>query len=205
MYLLHLPEPSATLQVTYLKFTRPLNEESSTGIARYCEELEQRFREHGVLAVLALAPHYIFSLRQLELGALQALRARLESRCIARKFSLELALRIAARRQIRDLVNTFLPHPGLTSLLILILWRGRPSETVLEECYQVLLTLFRKLGEVHPAPLDEILTLTEERIEVIRKWYGITEVELRTTLGRDVGEKLEKCVLTKIALTAFAV
>ncbi len=136
-----------------------------------------RLNETGCTATFVDA-NYVVDKSHVEFAAEKALKAWKEGRRVAKTLSMEILLYCAGRRQISDAVEIGLKE-GLNEVVVVVLE---------DECVEKL----KELGFKE----KPVLKLDDEKIERIRRFFGIGKEELEI-----VGiEKLPMLVRERIAL-----
>ncbi|RLE57892.1 MAG: hypothetical protein DRJ40_01415 [Thermoprotei archaeon] len=186
------------LAIGGIVFGRELSDCDVDYVLNVLRECESKFKDAVPVLVDA---NYVVSVNQLVVATVQAVRAWLRGKARAKKFGIELLLWIGARKQIRDVVDVLGVHRGLLRAYLLCVSRS------LEICKLACEAVLRKLSAVVELNIVEPSRVLSEvlsnggSIELLRKWFNVGDRELAATLGSEI-EKLEKCILSRIALLA---
>jgi KEOPS complex subunit Cgi121 len=132
--------------------------------------------------------------QHLYFAVLNALTAFKNKENISKSLAMETILYASAQRQIRKATELLGIKPRSSNIAMLII--GDEPETV-----KSVLSIVSK--HLHAQPDDTVLELSEEKATIIRKTFGISDVELKTVVKKDDLEKaLTDLVLERMALLA---
>lgn len=132
--------------------------------------------------------------RHLYFAALNALNAFKNKDNISHSLAMESLLYASAQRQIRKSMKILGVKADLSEIAVLVIG-GDPSSLKLA----LSLVLKRVRGERD----DTVLQLSPEKINVIRKFFGISDVELETIMDHgDVEKALRRLIIERVALLA---
>ena len=145
----------------------------------YVESLKDFLKKLNSLdcTIVFIDANYVISKDQVEFAVKKAIKAWNEGRRVAKTLAMEILLYVAARRQISDAIEVGLKEG-----------KNEVVAVVLDDCVDKL----KELGfEEQP-----VLRLDKEKIERVKKFYEISDVELEI-----VGlEKLPLLIRERIAL-----
>jgi tRNA threonylcarbamoyladenosine modification (KEOPS) complex Cgi121 subunit len=123
-----------------------------------------------------------------------ALKAFRDKENISKNLAIETMLYASAQHQIRKATSMLGIHPGMSNMAVLV---------VGEEPKAIKSTLTMISEQVNAHPDDTILELSQEKIRLIKKTYGISDVELETVAKKDNSKKaLVNAVIEQMALLA---
>jgi len=127
-------------------------------------------------------------------AALNALVAFRSKRNISKSVAIETLLYASAQHQIQKATRLLGVKPGSSDIAVLIV--GVQSEPI----QSLLSTIFENLGGKRD---DRVLELSEEKSESIRRFFGISENQLRTAKhGGSLERALVDLVIERVALAA---
>ncbi len=130
----------------------------------------------------------VAGLRHVANAVKNALRAFKHGYNIAKKPSIEFLICLTAKRQIRDAIQAASFSPGDDVLLVVFGERK-------EDCMKTIQRLEEALGGV---PDDEIVKPDEERTRYLRKFFAISDEELKSVSGDS--RALESLIIERGAL-----
>jgi KEOPS complex subunit Cgi121 len=132
--------------------------------------------------------------QHLYFAALNALTAFKNKENISKSLAMETLLYASAQRQIRKAMEIMGIKPATPEIAVLII--GEKSD-VMESALQV---VSRHINAEHN---DAVLELSKRKNELIRKTFGISEVELKTVMKKNNLEKaITSLVIERMALLA---
>ncbi|MEM3622483.1 MAG: KEOPS complex subunit Cgi121 [Candidatus Bathyarchaeia archaeon] len=135
---------------------------------------------------------FIATWQHLYFAALNALTAFKNKENIAKSLAMETLLYASAQRQIRKAMETLGIKPSISEIAVLIIGE-KPA--MLESALQVV------LRHINAEQDDAVLDLSKRKNELIRKTFGISEVELKTVMKKDgLEDALTSLVIERMAL-----
>lgn len=130
--------------------------------------------------------------QHLYFAALNALKVFQNRENVSKSLAMETMLYASAQRQIRRATELLGIKPKSSEIALLVI--GDKPEAVNSAMSEI-------SSRIKARPIDSVLRLTEEKKGVIRKIFGISDVELNTLDGRAVSEEsLVNLVIERMAL-----
>jgi tRNA threonylcarbamoyladenosine modification (KEOPS) complex Cgi121 subunit len=137
---------------------------------------------------------YVVSWKHLYFAALNALTAFENRGNISKSLAVEMMLYASAQGQIRKAVGLIGISPKTPEIAVLIVGKN---------LHQVKSTLQVISEFTNMQPDDAILELSEEKMAIIRKTFGISDLELKTIMKKsDLEAALTDLVIERMALLA---
>jgi tRNA threonylcarbamoyladenosine modification (KEOPS) complex Cgi121 subunit len=137
---------------------------------------------------------YVASWKHLYFAALNALTALKNRRNISKSLAVEIMLYASAQGQIRKAVGLIGITPKTPEIAVVIV--GKNPQLVKS-------TLQTISAFTNTQPDDAILELSEEKTAIIRKTFGISDLELKTIMKKgDLEAALTDLVIERMALLA---
>jgi len=154
----------------------------------------ERVEKQLNVVVQAVNPNYIVSVRHVLSAALKALRAFHTGQNICNKIGIELLLYLSGKRQIRDAIKIVGVRGNLDRVLLISIGDSR------EHAENAIKSLVKLLGKYR---LDRlILELNDEKVNLIKMAYGISDIEISAVMRRDLSlrDAIERLVIERGAL-----
>lgn len=137
---------------------------------------------------------FVASWQHLYFATLNALTAFKNKREISKNIALETMLYASAQRQIRKAMSLLGITPKTSEIAVLII--GENPETVKSALQAI-------SANINAQRDDTVLELSEEKKKIIKKTFGISELELSTVMKKDnLGDALTNLVIERMALLA---
>ena len=130
--------------------------------------------------------------QHLYFAALNALLAFISERKVSKSLAMEVILHASAQRQIRKAIELMGVKCKSANVAVVII--GESAETV----RSALSVVSRRIGK---DPDDAVLEITEEKAQVIREAFGVTETELETVIvNGNSKQALVDLIIERVAL-----
>ncbi|MGQ9530821.1 MAG: KEOPS complex subunit Cgi121 [Candidatus Bathycorpusculaceae bacterium] len=137
---------------------------------------------------------FVATWQHLYFAALNALTAFKNEENISKSLAMETLLYASAQRQIRKAMEILGIKPTTSEMAVLII--GEKPTTV----KSALGIVSRRVKAKHD---EAVLDLSKEKIALIQKTFGISELELKTVMKKDdLEDALKKLVIERMALLA---
>jgi len=132
--------------------------------------------------------------QHLYFAALNAVNAFKNKLNISNNLGIEILLYASAQRQIKEAVKLIGIHPNSREVAVVIVANTRSEASSLLSIVSALLT-----GSIQD---DELLELTDDKVEGIKKLFEISNIELKAKVEKEDGEKeaLMDLVIEHVAL-----
>jgi tRNA threonylcarbamoyladenosine modification (KEOPS) complex Cgi121 subunit len=132
--------------------------------------------------------------QHLYFAAINALTAFKNKMNISKSLAMETLLYASAQRQIKKTMEIMGIKPGMSEIAVLIIGE-KPA--MLKSALQVV------LRHINAEQDDAVLGLSKRKNELIRKTFGVSEVELKTVMKKnDLENALTSLVIERMALLA---
>jgi len=153
--------------------------------------LERVRREASGCQVQIFDAKMIAGLDHLYFAVLNALKAMESGNKISSSLAMEILLYASGQHQIDKAIRMLGMKEGSSQIVVVVLSESR------EKSMEAMLKISRVIGG---EPCDEVINLTDEKFNIIKSKFEISDAELEATLRRSKEEALTSILIERSAL-----